>query len=104
MAILLNTPKPVASPDVPFDRVAVTLQITPSFRDRQVGASCVLMAQAYRQLPDGSVDKGPILLRETIGDVFTEAQNRAQSGDASLAVAVEAINTAIQQYVVARIA
>jgi len=30
MAILLNTPKPLASPDVPFDRVAVTLQITPS--------------------------------------------------------------------------
>lgn len=104
MAILLNTPQPLTHPEVPFDRVAVTLQIAPIFREKQVGASCVLLAQAYRQLPDGRVDKGPILLRETIGDVFTQAQLRAKGGDTSLAVAVEAINAAIQQYVAARIA
>lgn len=104
MAILLNTPQPLVHPEVPFDRVAVTLQVTPSIRDREVSASCIVSAQAYRQLPDGTVDKGPILLRETIGDVFAEAQRRAQGGDSSLAAVVEAINAALQQYVAARIA
>ena len=104
MAILLNTPKALTHPELPFDRVAVTLQVTPVFRAKEVGASCLILAQAYRQLPDGTVDKGPILLRETIGDVFTQALQRAKNGDPSLAVAVEAINAAIQQYVAARIA
>ncbi len=101
MAILI-TPKPLANPDIPFDRLAVSLVINPLFRPTEVTATVILAGQRYRQLADGTVEKSGEPLREVYPDVFTAAAKQAAAGDTALASALVEINAAIQKYVAAR--
>ncbi len=98
MAITTNQPVEIQFPEIPFDKLAISLAISPLFEPTRIGASVAMQCIPYRILPDGTVEAKREAARSiAIGDAFVEAQN-----DPALAVAVQTIYGALGQFVAAK--
>lgn len=91
-------PIAIKNPEIPYDKLAVSLMISPIFRDTEVGASVVMQAMYYRVLPDGTIDRPNLPpISEQHGDVYADA-----ASDLALATALVEIEAAIKKYVAAK--
>lgn len=98
MAIISTTPKTFTHPDIPFDRLGVSLAISPVWQPTDVEAAMSIRAVPYRVLPDGSIDKDEnSAWTFSTGSAFADAQN-----DSALAVASSTLMTAIQDFLTAK--
>lgn len=97
MPFLSKTPKSITHPDVPYDRLAVNLAISPRWYESDVGGNVAFQAIPYR-IVEGKVEKlESAAISQAFGDVFEDAK-----ADKDLAVAMGAIMAAIQGYITAK--
>lgn len=95
---LIITPKPLSHPEIPYDRVMVSLSISPIVRGTDIDAAMSMTATPYRTLPDGEIETREDLRQYfNSGQVFVDAQS-----DPALAVAATAVWDAIQTFLVAK--
>lgn len=98
MPILTATPKPIAHPEIPYDRLGVSLAISPIWKPDDVEAAVSITATPYRVLPDGSIDKQDgAAWSYNNGQVFADSLT-----DPALAEAAGAIMATIQQFLSAK--
>ena len=98
MPILTTTPKSVSNPEIPFDRLGVSLAISPIWRPTDVEAAVSIMAVPYRHLPDGSIEK-----LESADWTYNNGQVFSDSlSDPALDEAATALMTAIQNFLQAK--
>jgi hypothetical protein len=98
MPILTSTPKVIDSPEIPYDRLGVSLAISPIWKQNDVEAAVSITAVPYRVLPDGSIDKLESgAWSYNCGQVFAASEN-----DPALAEAATALMTAVQNFLAAK--
>lgn len=98
MPILTTTPKAIDHPEIPFDRLGVSLAISPIWKPDDVEAAVSITAIPYRVLPDGSIDKlEKAAWSYNNGQVFADAAH-----DPVLADAVSTMMVAIQAFLAAK--
>lgn len=98
MPILTAAPLAIEHPEIPFDRLGVSLAISPIWKPDDVEAAVSITAVPYRVLPDGSIDKlESAAWGYNCGQVFSDAEN-----DPALADAAAALMTAIQTFLAAK--
>lgn len=95
---LTITPRPVAEPEVAYDKTLISLAISPIVVDNNIEAAMSMRCVPYRVLSDGSIDENEKLaVTINSGAVFAEAQQ-----DPALAAAAQAIWDALQTYLSAK--
>lgn len=98
MPILTSTPKAISNPEIPYDRLGVSLAISPIWKPNDVEAAVSITAIPYRVLPDGSIDK-----LEAAAWSYNNGQVFANSlTDPALAAAASALMTAVQNFLAAK--
>ena len=98
MPILTSTPKAITHPEIPYDRLGVTLAISPIWKPNDVEAAVSITATPYRVLPDGSIDKlEKAAWGYNNGQVFADSLS-----DPVLAEAASALMTAVQNFLSAK--
>lgn len=98
MPILTSAPKAITNPEIPYDRLGVSLAISPIWKPNDVEAAVSITATPYRVLPDGSIDKlDSASWGYNNGQVFADSLT-----DPALAEAATALMTAIQNFLVAK--
>ncbi len=95
MAIQTSSPVVLQHPEIPFDKLALTVAISPLYEEKRIGASVAITLTPYRVLPDETIEVRREDMRAiSIGDAFIQAQT-----DPALAKAVTAIYSALGQFV-----
>ena len=98
MPIQTTNPVSIQSPEIPFDKLAISLAVSPVFRPDSIGAAVAMTCTPYRVLADGAVEKLDSAIRTVaISDAFAEAQS-----DPVLAQCVTQIYDALQTYIAAK--
>lgn len=98
MAFITTKPVTLTDIDVPFDKVAITLVISPNWQPDQVSGSVVIKTEPYRII-NGIVERMTPDHDTTIviNDVYQDAK-----GDETLAAAVSALEKIIQGFIDAK--
>jgi hypothetical protein len=93
------SPRVINEADIPYDKTLVALSISPIVvGEADIEATMNLTCTPYRVLTDGSIEsRSDLAFSFLSGAVFAEAQT-----DPDLAVAAQAIWTAIQGYLTAK--
>ena len=98
MPILTTTPKAITFPEIPYDRLGVSLAISPIWKPNDVEAGVSIMAIPYRVLPDGSIDRlDAAAWSYNNGQVFADSLT-----DPALAAAAGAMMDAVQAFLAAK--
>ena len=98
MPILTSAPKAITHPEIPYDRLGVSLAISPIWKPNDVEAAVSITAVPYRVLPDGSIDKmDAAAWSYNNGQVFADSLS-----DPALAEAASALMTAVQTFLSAK--
>lgn len=98
MPITTTNAVTVSCPEIPFDKLAISLAVSPVFRPDSIGAAVAMTCTPYRVLPEGAIEKLDSASRTVaIGDAFAEAQ-----ADPVLAQCVTQIYDALQTYIAAK--
>lgn len=93
---LIITPRPVAEPEIAYDKTLISLAISPIIQGNDIEAAMSMRCVPYRVLTDGSIEsRDDLAVTINSGAVFTEAQQ-----DPALAAAAAAIWDALQTYLV----
>lgn len=91
---LIITPRPVAEPEIAYDKTLISLAISPIVMEGDIEAAMSMRCVPYRVLSDGSIDKNEELaVTINSGAVFAESAQ-----DPALAAAAQAIWEALQTY------
>lgn len=98
MAFITTQPLALKHPEIPFDKVAITLVISPNWRSDHVSGSVVIKTEPYRVI-NGVIERMTPDYDTTlvIDDVYEEAKS-----DETLAGAVAALENIIQGFINAK--
>ena len=98
MPIVSTNPTAPSHPEIAYDRLGVSLAVSPIWQASDVEAAVSITAIPYRVLPDGSIDKRPDLQWTfSTGQAFADSAN-----DPALAAAATSLMTAIQTFLAAK--
>lgn len=91
-------PKQLAHPEIPYDQVAIQLNMSPVFKADDYVTAVNMRVIPYRALPDGTLDKS-----EALAVSFTSADVAADAAsDPAMATAIAKIGAALQEWVEAK--
>jgi len=98
MAITTQNVVQVSYPEIPYDKLAISLAVSPIFQANKIAAAVAMSCTPFRQLPDGTLEKLDSAMRTVaIADAFKDSEN-----DPVLAECVNKIFGALQEYISAK--
>lgn len=98
MALLTSSPIETAHPEIPYDKLGVSLSISPIWKPTDVEAAVAIRAVPYRVLPNGAIDKS----EDRAWSWATGSAFEDSISDPALAEASTALMTAIQNFLTAK--